>query len=326
MSADPGSKLVALAIPTFGRRVYLQRCLESVGRLIHPEGVSLHLILLDNNPGGDAREIFDQICSRFDFPARYVHVKEQGIPFVRNRALEEALALDADFIGFLDDDEEAPPQWMIEAFKALRHYGGDIVSGPKARILPEGSPKWMRKSRCLGLKRAKREGHAKGHVSTSNVIFRSKIVGEMGLRFREEFNTTGGSDTIFFDEAKRMGAVVVWSRKAHIYEWIPPSRAKLSWMLQRDFRIGVNQVRRIRILDGEWPAWRVTGRWIVDVMFVRPIGLVVQEIRRGPRRAFRGLFVTRFVNYIGYVARMFGLIVALFGYRYHEYNTAAHGE
>jgi len=196
MASDTGfDERVVLAVPTFGRRVYLKRCLESIGRLIHPEGVSLYLLLLDNNPGGEAREIYDEICPKFDFPTRYVHVKEQGIPFVRNRALDEALALRADFIGFLDDDEEAPPQWMLEAFNALRHYGGDVVSGPKARILPEGSPDWMKKSRCLGLKRAKREGHANGHVSTSNVIFRSEIAGEMGLRFREEFNTTASAAT-----------------------------------------------------------------------------------------------------------------------------------
>ena len=161
-SGESEQRLIALCIPTYARRVYLRRCLESVAALTPPDSVAIHLVVLDNNPGGEAREIFDEVSPSFDFPATYVHVKERGIPFVRNQAIAEALALDADLLGFVDDDETVPPEWMVEALRALDAYEGDVVAGPKARILPEGSPKWMKKSRGLGTKREKREGPGGG--------------------------------------------------------------------------------------------------------------------------------------------------------------------
>ena len=36
---------------------------------------------------------------------------------------EEALMRDAEFIAFLDDDEEVPAEWMVEAFRALAMEG-----------------------------------------------------------------------------------------------------------------------------------------------------------------------------------------------------------
>jgi len=316
-----------LAIPTYCRKLYLQRCLESIVRMKRPDSVAIHLLLLDNNPGGEARKIFDEFSSRFEFPASYVHVKERGIAFVRNRTIEEALALDADFIAFLDDDEEASAEWMVEAFRALDSYRGDVVSGPTVRILPEGVPQWMRQSRGLGIvKRAEREGPGRGPVSTNNVIFKTFLAKDWGLRFRTDFNLTGGSDTVFFEEAIRRGAAIVWSRKAKVYEWIPPSRAKLSWMLRRNFRVGINKLRRVRLFDGERAAWRIALAGLWDVLAVRPLRLLARELRRSPRRAFRGRFVDRGVNYLAHAAHSLGMAAALFGYRYHEYQKPIHGE
>jgi hypothetical protein len=158
------------------------------------------------------------------------------------------------------------------------------------------------------------------------VIFKTHLVKEWGLRFRSEFNFTGGSDTVFFEEASRKGALVVWARKAMVYEWIPPSRAKLSWMLKRDFRVGINKVRRARMFDGEWVAWRMVFNALWEVLVVRSIRLLVKELRRGPFQAFRGVFARRAVNYLARLARALGMTASLFGYRYYEYQNSIHGE
>jgi hypothetical protein len=40
-----------------------------------------------------------------------------------------------------------------------------------------------------------------------------------------------------------------WAAHAVIHETVPPSRATLRWLMQRRFRLGVNMVRRQRVLQ-----------------------------------------------------------------------------
>ena len=43
---------------------------------------------------------------------------------------------DADYIAFLDDDEEADPSWLNELVNTLGAYSADIVTGPVLSRFP----------------------------------------------------------------------------------------------------------------------------------------------------------------------------------------------
>jgi hypothetical protein len=92
-------------------------------------------------------------------------------------------------------------------------------------------------------------------------------------------------------------------------------------MLLRDFRVGINKVRRARIFDSEWTAWRLMLISLWHLMTVRLIRVFYRNRSGCHRRDFQ----TRLVNYLGFAARSLGMVASLCGYQYYEYRNSIHG-
>ena len=65
--------------------------------------------------------------------------------------------------------------------------------------------------------------------------------------FDDKFNLTGGSDTLFFAKATKLGAKAVWVDDALVFEINPKSRVSVRWLLQRAYRLG-NILARIEVI------------------------------------------------------------------------------
>jgi GT2 family glycosyltransferase len=114
---------VAVTIPTVRRPEQCRRLVEAVLNQKLPDDWKLRIIVVDNDPDGSHLDL------PHDARLEVLHETEPGVPFARNRGIEEAL-LWAHVVAFIDDDEVADPYWLSEIARALaEHPEADVVSG-----------------------------------------------------------------------------------------------------------------------------------------------------------------------------------------------------
>jgi succinoglycan biosynthesis protein ExoM len=122
-------KSVLIGVCTAQRPKMLKACLDSLAAQIVPEHVSLRAVVVDNEAEPNNRAAVEAQAARFPFPLAYEHEPRRGIPFARNRVLDHALAMNAEWIAFIDDDEIAKLDWLAQLVSATEKYCCDVVQG-----------------------------------------------------------------------------------------------------------------------------------------------------------------------------------------------------
>jgi GT2 family glycosyltransferase len=265
----------------------LSRCLASLKAQIIPDGVNLTLIVVDNEAEPNNRAIVEAFAASFPFPAVYSHQPDPGIPQARNRALDEALRLKADWIAFLDDDETANPDWLAEMLGAADRYGADIVQGA---VLREG----------LGEKFGKRsEGQRIDRVGTCNVLFSSALLRKHSFRFDENLRFCGGSDTVFFARAIELGAIAVQTKRAIVTETVPHSKGSYFGQARTARKHAASNARFYIAKHGWWrSALKFTPRAIGNILAGALLMICTGQARRGGKKIMAGL------GFLGALARI----------------------
>jgi glycosyltransferase involved in cell wall biosynthesis len=304
---------IAICIITYRRPEGLSRALEKLNHLeFDDEPPEIEIVVVDNDREGSAEAVCASVESALRYPLTLVIEPRQGIPFARNRALE-IVSGRADWIAFLDDDEEPSPRWCAELIRVQREYEADIVAGPVLPAFEQPPPKWMEIGPFFHRKRYA-TGHQLPLCYTGNVLFPSTICDETGIRFDTRLSQIGGSDRHFFQRLAMAGYKIIWADEAIVYEWIPPSRATAGWINRRFFATG--NVGSIIDLDLR-PSLKIVLKlflkgwyWIVRGTLTSLLGLV------GGKR-----FLIRGVSLIHYGA---GVLVGMIGFRFKRYSRAGH--
>jgi succinoglycan biosynthesis protein ExoM len=251
-TTDPAAiTKVVLCICTCKRPLGLERLLEAVAELDFDGQLSV--VVVDNDAAGAAEGI--AVCRRlaaagYRWPLACAPEERRGIPFARNRAVALALEQNPDFIAALDDDERPCRGWLREMLRVQAETGADAIGGP---VLPEfapAAPSWVIEGGFFGRgssrpDKAEVRLNACGNFMARASCFRAL----MPEPFDTRFALTGGEGGIFFRRLVAQNCTMRWAAHALIHETVPPSRATLRWLLQRRFRLGVNMVRRQRVLQ-----------------------------------------------------------------------------
>jgi len=248
------ARVVVICVPTHRRPKMLGALLEGLGRLAfrgpHPRA---RLVVVDNDPLGSARAVCDAAGPRLGWPLRYVLEPRRGIAVARNTAIREA-GPDADLIAFVDDDEVPDPRWLDELLRVQASHHADVVAGPAVPQFLPGAPPWLTRGGPFHRRRY-RTGSRPRAVSTNNVLIRREVFARLG-GFDERLALIGNEDRHFFLRARRAGVRIVWADEALVHEWIPPSRARVRWLLRRKYRSGANTSLMHELLGAS--AWRQT--------------------------------------------------------------------
>src|SRR5438105_1705834 len=115
--------LLSIVIPTNGRLRLLTGAIESCLAQELLGDADFEILVVDNTPLGSAREV---VCAFADHRLRWMHVAAPGVSEARNAGVRAARGA---HIAFLDDDEEASPQWAA-ALIAHARRGAVAVFGP----------------------------------------------------------------------------------------------------------------------------------------------------------------------------------------------------
>ncbi len=306
---------IAVCLITFMRPKGLRAALESLaGQVFAGEAPDVRVVVVDNDEAASARPVVDELrAGGYRWPLAYAVEARRGIPFARNRCVAIARP-DADWICFIDDDEEAAPGWLAELMRVQREYQADIVTGPVVSRYEGELPDWASRSGILQRLRFP-TGHRRDRAYTNNVMFRAEVFDAVQPHFDERLAMAGGSDTHFSRRADRAGFSIVYADDAEVFERLPASRMTRRWLFQRAYRVGTTN--------------GFVARDISDSLgeAVRSVGpKALSQLARGTAYAALGLVAGhhRSVRGIRLVASGAGIVVGLLGGRYDEYRRT-HG-
>lgn len=218
--------------------------LESFAAMQPPEEGSVTFLIVDNAPDAPVREQVEAFAERTGIDVRYVLEPEAGIPFARNRALDAAEAIGADFVAFVDDDEYVAPDWLVRLAAHQRRVGAHLVGGP-VRLAPDQASGFLDRVVERGVRRRyerkeeknarrQREGRDGGvTIITNNWLGDLAWMRSVGLRFDIALRYSGGSDTALYHKAKSLGAKTAWAPDAVVYETVPADRMSVGYQYRR---------------------------------------------------------------------------------------------
>jgi glycosyltransferase involved in cell wall biosynthesis len=167
--------------------------------------MSAEILIVDNNSTDKTQDIALSLIHGGSSPVRLVQETQQGIPFARNRAIEEALG--SDHLAFIDIDELPGPTWLEAAVDALEREGAECVGGAiRVRFPSQEPPPWLQDDLLGFLGHVDHGDHAfwvespDTPVWSGNVAYRTRVFAN-GLRFDTRYNRSrdqigGGEDSV----------------------------------------------------------------------------------------------------------------------------------
>ncbi len=279
----PVVKTVTAIIPTFRRPVGLDRAMASVAAQQSVESIGLNLIVCDNSPEGSARSQVETFALTAPFPVLFVHEPRTGVANARNAAVAKA---DGTFIAFLDDDEEAPPQWLAGLLKVQETFSADVVFGPVlARIPPEIDRFRPYFDAFFSRFGAEKSGLLAHYYGCGNSLIHTRVFPTDEAPFSVLQNDMGGEDDILFTRLKAEGKIMAWAADAPVWEDVPPHRATLNYTLRRGFAYGQGPSHSTGT-NGKWlrcAGWMIQGAVQAAVFGVMAAGAAVVG---SPKTAF----------------------------------------
>lgn len=214
------------------RRPSLDATLASIATQRLPDDVVLRVIIADNDVEPTRRDAITTAATGLGLDLHYVHAPARNISIARNACLDAATA---DWIAFMDDDEEAAPDWIARLL-AARGDNQVVFGVAKARYSDPRIAAWVREGDFHSTSMGANDAPYKGY--TGNVLLDRSFVEEHGLRFDPALGQTGGEDTLFFRLMYDAGARFAYAPDAIVTEETPPARATLGWLVRRRYRSG----------------------------------------------------------------------------------------
>jgi glycosyltransferase involved in cell wall biosynthesis len=221
---------ISVCILTFQRPEYLCRALRKLNAQETGDLFTYSVVVVDNDAEASARSIVSGFASIGGHAVTYVVEPQKNISCARNAAVLHAYG---DYIAFVDDDEYPAQDWLLKLFETCKAADVDGVLGPVRPYFDTPPPAWVTKGAFF-----ERPAHRTGMVlnwsqtRTGNVLFLRCILPKNEGPFRVEFGTAGG-DMDFFRRLMEQGRRFIWCEEAVVFEVVPPSRCRLSYLLKR---------------------------------------------------------------------------------------------
>lgn len=248
----PGDKLALLCVTTCKRPQMLAQALASLNHAGSAAGWQVKMLVLDNDERRTAAPVFEKWRATTAIPARYAMEPQRGLSNIRNRAIAEALAADADALVFFDDDNIAHPDCLRFLLEDMGRSGADIINGCVDLEWPDDERlRWL-----VGrLPPASDKIVPLDWCGTSLTAFSRQVIKE--FRFDPQFNFTGGEDWDYSARARRSGFAIFCTHRARARDIVRPSRRNIWFLLRYFFR---THSIRTRVLKKEHGHIRTLAR------------------------------------------------------------------
>jgi len=250
------SEHMCVTVCTRERPQMLMACLKSVLPQLEASDVKTSLVVVENDSEPKNKQAVLDLSDHY--PSVQVEYRLEiglGIPLARNTAVETALELGADWVFFIDDDEEACEGWFAAYLDAFAKWDADIFRGPVRYVYPETQPDWLRLKSFDGGS----TGSPIKTAITNNLAMSAEIfsISGLGLRFDNRLRFTGGSDVALSRQATAKGATIRWIREAEVLEKQYGRRLTKAWLLERTERVAATDIAIIASQGSQKAALRL---------------------------------------------------------------------
>jgi GT2 family glycosyltransferase len=182
--------VVSVVIPTFKRRLLLERCLNAL-LLQTMDPAAYEIIIADDEPSLETKRLVEAYAGRTFLPViRYCAVQgSHGPAAARNQGWQAAAG---ELIAFTDDDCIPEPDWLARGISA---FTPDVAGISGRVIVPVGSGPTDHERNSSFLEEAE--------FVTANCMYRKRILADVG-GFDERFTAAWREDAdLFFSLLKR---------------------------------------------------------------------------------------------------------------------------
>ena len=243
-------KRITIAICTYNRSENLPGLVEALEQ--QECSVDMEILFIDNNSTDDTPRVIQELASHSPLAIRYVHEKQQGIPFARNRAIEETL--NRDYLLFMDDDElPLTPRMAQAAVDAFEKVHPLCIGGRIDIDLGGHRPRWMT-DELLGFYGKIDYGPEPFHIRDASTPIWSGIVAydtrlfrdNPEIRFDARYNRAGngvggGSDAIMFHTLLARNISMMYVPEMGVLHLVEPWRLTRRYFWKLHYSSGKKQ-------------------------------------------------------------------------------------
>jgi len=223
---------VSVLIPTFRRPDSFVRAVRSV---FAQNGVkSFEIIAVDNSPEGSALATFRQIEAEAPVPFRWAHEPKPGVAQARNAAIKLA---QGELVAWLDDDEEASPDWLASLVAVRRDTGAQSVFGPVLARADHDAGNAEFYERLYTRDGPANDGVCSRAYGIGNSL-QPRAMFDEPQPFDARADQRGGEDDALFAAWAEAGATFAWAGGARVIEHLSAERTHLAHGLKRAFAYG----------------------------------------------------------------------------------------
>ena len=247
---------VAVLMPTLRRPESLARALRSLFAQENAATLIAAVVVVDNSPEGSARPVIDSLTAAAPVPLIYVHEPKPGVATARNAGLAR---ITAPYVAFLDDDEEAPPQWLATLLEVHKRFGAAVTFGPW-RGRAQAAAAWKRPYLDGFFSRTGPDvsGPTRTMHGCGNSLMTRAGALDGPQPFDPAYDQIGGEDDRLYQALQRRGATFAWAAEAWVYEHAPDHRCRVSYALRRAFSFGQTPTTDAAHLRD----WKGVARWM----------------------------------------------------------------
>lgn len=229
--------LVSIVIPTLNRQASLARALASVRRQIGLVDAGIEIVVVDNSRDASARSTVEALPVE-GWPIRFLCEPTPGVATARNCGVRAATGR---WVAFLDDDEEARPDWVASLLGVVRATGADAVFGPveaKADGTAEIGGLAPYFSRRIDRPDQADLTDLAAYLGTNNSMFDRMRCLDAAMPFDTSLNESGGEDSLLLRRLVKAGRRFAWAAQARVIEWAPDRRLNWAYVRKRKFLSG----------------------------------------------------------------------------------------
>ncbi len=234
------SPLISVVICTRNRAGLLASALESVCR--QTLDANLYEVIAVDNGSSDGTPAVVAGFTADHANVRGVIEPRAGLSHARNRGWQEA---GGEYVGFLDDDGEAPPEWLAVAREIIEESRPAAFGGPYFPSYASPKPRWWKDAyRSFRPGDEPRPLQAREHLSGGNLFLRKELLSETG-GFDPGLGMAGnrismGEETRLLKEIRlrQPGALIYYDPRLCIRHLVHPAKMKWRWLFRYWFAGG----------------------------------------------------------------------------------------
>ncbi|WP_420319332.1 glycosyltransferase [Ekhidna sp.] len=244
--------IICIGLGTYKRPNMLQRALESIADLTLPKDADVVFLLCDNEPQPASEELFLSLQGSLNMASHYLHEPRKGLVYMRNKILDEANKLAADYLAYFDDDEVVHQDWIVSLYDGIKKFDSAAIGGPVIMKWPQGTHVDSHVKAFIDNNPVSGEsGDVRERLATNNVLIDLNFVRKHELRFNMRFNLLGGEDSFFFEQIRQNNGKLVWCNEALVFAEVIPDRNSEEFIWKRIFRIGQTLYLKEELLNGK---------------------------------------------------------------------------